>query len=394
MLKEVIPNELEVSEYNERHEDIGTDADDWDEFVANVEENGVNQPPTVRTKDDGGYEVVIGQRRVEAAKEAGLEKIEVIVKDWDDGDALQQSISENINRFKKDVSLQDRALALKELGELKYEGEGQPPYSWYTERIGVTRGTICNWFEPLGDDWEDTIIDPTAEEGDAFNVKQIRDLGIRKLRSIRKTTGGGEDGEWLAKKAAEEGMTIGDLADVREYTEKGADLENAVKAVIGELAFADLAIEPEEAEEEEGDYAGPGPEESLETNPNADELLGEEEEEGEDEFSDALDGQDETEETETEEAVLSETDEESEGGWFQQYEPVTEEEKEDLWPQSYWNEDGEGDDETHDGKSTEVTLTFNELSGPLHQAAEDLNADTDELVKIAVKKYLSEGHYI
>lgn len=58
---------------------------------------------------------------------------------------------------------------------------------------------VIDWLEPLSDEWEDTIINPLSDDQQNIAVQySVRELSPRKLRSIRKATGGGNDGLQLA----------------------------------------------------------------------------------------------------------------------------------------------------------------------------------------------------
>lgn len=59
----------------------------WEEFLQSIKENGILTPITVRTKDDGRYEILSGHNRKRAAIEAGINIISAIVKNCDDVEA-------------------------------------------------------------------------------------------------------------------------------------------------------------------------------------------------------------------------------------------------------------------------------------------------------------------
>ncbi|WP_084039011.1 ParB/RepB/Spo0J family partition protein [Demequina sp. NBRC 110053] len=69
------------------------------ELVGSIKEIGVLQPIVVRPHPDGhGYELIMGERRLRASKEAGLELIPAIVRDTDDTDMLRDALVENLHR--------------------------------------------------------------------------------------------------------------------------------------------------------------------------------------------------------------------------------------------------------------------------------------------------------
>jgi ParB family transcriptional regulator, chromosome partitioning protein len=74
------------------------DADDLAELVHSVREFGVLQPVVVRENEDGAYELIMGERRTRAAREAGLDSIPAIVRDTADEHLLRDALLENLHR--------------------------------------------------------------------------------------------------------------------------------------------------------------------------------------------------------------------------------------------------------------------------------------------------------
>lgn len=72
--------------------------EDLAELVHSVREFGVLQPVVVRKNSDGEYELIMGERRTRAAREAGLEAIPAIVRDTADEDLLRDALLENLHR--------------------------------------------------------------------------------------------------------------------------------------------------------------------------------------------------------------------------------------------------------------------------------------------------------
>ena len=69
-----------------------------EELVSSVREHGVIQPLTVRPVGDGYYQIVAGERRWHAAREAGLDRIPVKVVSADDKTAMELALVENLQR--------------------------------------------------------------------------------------------------------------------------------------------------------------------------------------------------------------------------------------------------------------------------------------------------------
>ncbi|MDQ2670634.1 MAG: ParB/RepB/Spo0J family partition protein [Gemmatimonadota bacterium] len=74
------------------------DEDDLAELVHSVREFGVLQPVVVRVNDDGAYELIMGERRTRAARDAGLETIPAIIRDTSDEHLLRDALLENLHR--------------------------------------------------------------------------------------------------------------------------------------------------------------------------------------------------------------------------------------------------------------------------------------------------------
>ncbi len=75
------------------------DEDSLAELVGSIKEVGILQPVVVRPGPAGsGYELIMGERRLRAAKAAGLEAIPAIIRNTDDTDMLRDALVENLHR--------------------------------------------------------------------------------------------------------------------------------------------------------------------------------------------------------------------------------------------------------------------------------------------------------
>jgi ParB family transcriptional regulator, chromosome partitioning protein len=68
------------------------------ELVASIAEVGLLQPIVVRVTPAGGYELVMGERRWRATRQAGLQTIPAIIRDTNDDDMLRDALLENLHR--------------------------------------------------------------------------------------------------------------------------------------------------------------------------------------------------------------------------------------------------------------------------------------------------------
>ena len=71
--------------------------EELDELSRSILEQGILQPLMVR-KAETGYELIAGERRLRAARMAGMNEVPVVVKNVSDGQLLEISIIENIQR--------------------------------------------------------------------------------------------------------------------------------------------------------------------------------------------------------------------------------------------------------------------------------------------------------
>jgi ParB family chromosome partitioning protein len=93
------------------------DSESLEGLAASIKAQGLLQPILVRPKDgeEGRYQVIAGERRLRAARMAGLERVPVIVRAVDDGLALTLTLLENLQR--EDLRPIELAQGLKELVE-------------------------------------------------------------------------------------------------------------------------------------------------------------------------------------------------------------------------------------------------------------------------------------
>jgi len=83
--------------------------DSLKELAASIKEKGVVQPIIVRSLGDDKYEVIAGERRLRASRQAGLPEIPAIIREVDDAEAMSLAITENIQR--EDLNVMELARA-------------------------------------------------------------------------------------------------------------------------------------------------------------------------------------------------------------------------------------------------------------------------------------------
>ena len=106
------------------------------ELAASIREVGILQPIVVR-RAARGYEVVTGERRLRAAKLAGMATVPVVLRDSEDADLLREALIENIHR--EDLNPIELGEAFRQLlDELGLKQEE------LADRVGVSRSHIAN----------------------------------------------------------------------------------------------------------------------------------------------------------------------------------------------------------------------------------------------------------
>lgn len=112
------------------------DADAIEELKTSILEYGIIQPLIVR-KSIKGYEIVAGERRYRAAKEAGLSTVPAVVKEYDDSLMMEIALLENLQR--EDLTVIEEAIAYRNLmKELNFTQED------LSEKLGKSRSHIAN----------------------------------------------------------------------------------------------------------------------------------------------------------------------------------------------------------------------------------------------------------
>ena len=135
--------------------------DELNELCNSIKTQGILQPLLVR-KDDIGYELITGERRLRAAKMAGLDKVPVVIKNISDAELLEMSIVENIQR--EDFNPLEEAEAYHRLITQFDLTQDQAAI-----RVGKSRSAVANFLRirQLPDQIKANIMDGTISMGHA-----------------------------------------------------------------------------------------------------------------------------------------------------------------------------------------------------------------------------------
>jgi ParB family chromosome partitioning protein len=185
---------------NPRQPREGFEDDALDALARSIGEVGVLQPIVVRQRDDG-YELVAGERRLRAAKIAGLATVPAIVRESDDTESLREALIENIHR--QDLSPLEQAAAFQEL--LDDLGVSQEALA---ERLGHSRPHIANTIRLL------------QLPGEVQRLVAERSLSAGHARALLALPD--QEGQVaLAQRAAAEGLSVRQVEDLVARYERG-----------------------------------------------------------------------------------------------------------------------------------------------------------------------------
>jgi ParB family chromosome partitioning protein len=132
-VREIPIDDINPSPYQPRQ---NFDEQAFGELVASVKEYGLIQPIVVRPVG-ASFELIAGERRWRAAKEAGLKRLPAIIKPSSDIEALEMALIENIQREDLDA-LEEAAAYYQLIQEFNLTQEE------LSKRVGKSRSTVAN----------------------------------------------------------------------------------------------------------------------------------------------------------------------------------------------------------------------------------------------------------
>ncbi len=188
------------------------------ELASSIKTHGVIQPLVVNKESDG-YMIIAGERRWRASKQAGLEKVPVVVKNYTEKQVKEISIIENLQR--EDLNPIEAARAIKQLMD-----EYNLTQEVVSDRIGKSRSNVANTLRLLSlyPDVIKMVEDGKLSSGHARSLVVIDDVN-EQLR--------------LAKKAVDGKLSVRDLEKaVKAYL--NPDREKKVKVNEQSLELKEL----------------------------------------------------------------------------------------------------------------------------------------------------------
>jgi ParB family chromosome partitioning protein len=217
-------------------------------LAASIADAGIVQPLIVRPLPDGRYELIAGERRWRAAREAQVQTVPAIVRDEAEADRLQTALIENVAR--EDLNPVDEARAcaalVEDLGLSKEE---------LARRLGRSRSAISNLIRLL--DLPDEVLELLAagdlSEGHGRAILQVRGTDARRALAreaaargwpVRETERHAKDAGAPAVKVVPHPDQEAALARAEESLEQalgtGVRVRSARRGIRVELRFEDL----------------------------------------------------------------------------------------------------------------------------------------------------------
>lgn len=207
----VLEVELDMIEPNRKQPRKYFDEAALEELAASLKNYGMIQPIVVKENGDY-YEIIAGERRWRAAKIAGLAKVPVIIKKWEEGEAFEAALVENLQR--EDLNPMEEAESYQRLQE-----EFGLSQEKIAEKVGKSRSAITNSLRLLQ-------LDPRVRN---FVVENKLTGGH--ARTLLPITNGDEQFE-LAEYVIEEGLSVRAVEALvkahLEKAEKSAEKEEAL----------------------------------------------------------------------------------------------------------------------------------------------------------------------
>lgn len=134
-----------------------------EDLSKSIKEHGVIEPLIVtKSKEEGKYELIAGERRLEASKLAGLKTIPAVIKEASPQQMLELAVVENIQRA--DLNPLEEGMAFEQLAV-----EFKLSHVEISEKVGLSRSAVANKIRLLNlpDDIKRGLLDGKIDEGHA-----------------------------------------------------------------------------------------------------------------------------------------------------------------------------------------------------------------------------------
>jgi ParB family chromosome partitioning protein len=171
------------------------------ELAESIREKGILQPILAEPDVDGFYTIIAGERRVRAAKLAGLQTVPVMARRWTAQEKLEIALIENVQR--EDLTPVEEALAYRRLMDIAELSQEQ-----IAARVGKDRSTVANTLRllKLPDDAREALSRGLISAGHARALLALVNTGDQRV---------------LLRRIVENGISVREAEDVAASFNKG-----------------------------------------------------------------------------------------------------------------------------------------------------------------------------
>jgi len=141
------------------------------ELAESIRAHGIIQPLIVRSGQDDQYTLIAGERRLQAAKQAGLANVPIVQRDADDQELVEIALVENVQR--SDLSPLESAEAYRQLHQ-----DFGLAHKDIAERVGKSRVAVTNTLSllDLGTKVKQALVDGLISEGHGRALKGLESV--------------------------------------------------------------------------------------------------------------------------------------------------------------------------------------------------------------------------
>ncbi len=184
---------VDLIQRNPRQPRIRFHEEELDELAVSIREHGVIQPLVVSPKTDGTFILIAGERRLQAAQIAGLQKVPVITRHANNQELIELALVENVQR--SDLNPLEEAEAYRQLIE-----EFRLSHEAVARRVGKSRVAVTNTLGLLSaaPGVKQALVDGKISEGHARALRGLHSFKaqesaletvLRLEMSVRQTEG-------------------------------------------------------------------------------------------------------------------------------------------------------------------------------------------------------------
>jgi len=174
---DISPEEIHVNPHQPRKNFAPSDLES---LINSIKVHGIMQPLIVTKRQDGGYELIAGERRLRSSKILKLPTVPVIVRDAKEQEKLELALIENIQR--KNLNALEEAIAFQRLID-----EFNLTQEEAANRLGKNRSTIANTLRILSlpEEVKQAIMDEKISEGHARSIASLESISLQ-LQLLKK----------------------------------------------------------------------------------------------------------------------------------------------------------------------------------------------------------------